>query len=95
MSKDPVVLETAVAREEAALEEWPPGGDKLTELQRGMALAKLGEAWFRLRRMQEAANRLEEADRALSAVPEMRKAQAGAGRGAARPGALSRRDGRR
>jgi hypothetical protein len=69
--------EAAIAREEALLEEWPPTDDQLTHLKRGVALAKIGQALFRSRRMEEAAERLDDAECCLSQVPGVQKTRAG------------------
>jgi tetratricopeptide (TPR) repeat protein len=76
INRDPAVRDAAIAGAEALLQQWPPSDDPLTDVERGLALWKIGEALFRSRRMQEAADRLDEAERTLSRVPELGIARA-------------------
>ena len=69
MIKDRAGLEAIVASERAVLDGLPLGDVEDVSLIRGVALWRIGEALFRLGRMEDAANELEEAARFLTFVP--------------------------
>ena len=58
-----------MARQQAVLDELGATRGEEADRARGAALWKMGEASFRLRRMADAANQLEEAERAFARVP--------------------------